>query len=307
MCDDAGLCTYKDQYISESVTSGVLAKERFTVNSDNDGLESFNMIMGCGTNQVNFEPFFGLGHRRRQPDVIAGILGLDGNPRSFLSQLGPAGQGKFAYCLKPYTDGTALSTYLRFGSDARTGGEGQQVYQTPLFFHRYDPGAYYLNLEDIGVAEIRIRFQNRDFQYKEDTGRGGCFIDSGSPLTSLHEAHFDRVAEKVVAHFQGLDIRPLAGRRGQFDLCFSPKPKAVKDYPTMTFHFQHADFVVDSPDSVFYSFSNNEFCLGLSRVRSEYAYMNVVFGAVQQARKRILYDVMGGTLSFAKDECELAS
>ncbi|XP_026410069.1 aspartic proteinase CDR1-like [Papaver somniferum] len=187
-CQGGSSYFHQDEPYYPAQGSSVLAKEKFTVNSDNDGLEYFDMILGIGTNQVNFEPFFGLGFMRRQPDVIVGILRLDGNPRSFLNQLDPAGEGKFAYCLKPYTDGTTSSTYLRFGSDAIIGGKGQQVYQIPLFFHRHDPGACYLNLEDISVGEIRIIFQSTDFQYKEDTGRGGCFIDSRSPLTSFPEA-----------------------------------------------------------------------------------------------------------------------
>ncbi|XP_026430765.1 aspartic proteinase CDR1-like [Papaver somniferum] len=305
-CDDEGICHYEEEYLTSSVTSGVLAKEKFTVNSDNDGLQSFDIIMGCGTRQENFGPVIGSGFRSQKPDVIAGILGMDGGPRSFINQLGPAAGGRFEYCLQPYTAGVATSTYLRFGSDVRLGaGEGQQqVYSsTPLFSQPDDPGAYFLHLEGISIGRNRLPFRRSDFKYNEDTNRGGCIIDSGSPITLMHGPIFDRVAESVDAYFRDLDIHRIGEPRGYFDLCFSPKPKKDKDYPSMTFHFQDADFVMDKSDTVF-SIGGNDFCLGIVSLDSDY---DVLFGAMQQARKRILHDLMRGTLSFAAEECQLAS
>ncbi|XP_026383275.1 aspartic proteinase CDR1-like [Papaver somniferum] len=262
--------------------------------------------MGCGTKQENFGPVIGDGFRSGKPDVIAGILGMSGGIRSFINQLGPAGEAKFEYCLKPYTDGVASSTYLRFGSDVRIRGGrlGQQrVYSTPLFFQRHDPDAYYLHLEGISVGRDRLAFQRSDFEFHKDTERGGCIIDSGAPVTLMHGPLFDKVAESVEVYFQDLNILRVETPRGYFDLCFSPRPKDDKDYPAMTFHFQNADFVMDKPDTVF-SIGGNDFCLGISRLDSHY---DVMFGAMQQARKRILYDVMRGTLSFATEDCQLNS
>ncbi|XP_026383269.1 aspartic proteinase CDR1-like [Papaver somniferum] len=301
-----GICAYEEEYLSGSVTSGLLAKEIFTVNSDNDGLQPFEIIMGCGTKQEKFGPFIGQGFRSQKPDVIAGILGMGSGPRSFINQLGPAAEGKFEYCLPAYTAGVASSTYLRFGLDVRLGvGEGQQqVYSsTPLFLQPDDPGVYFLHLEGISIGRNRLPFQRPDFEYKADTDRGGCVIDSGSPMTLMHRPIFDRVAESVEAYFRDLDIHRVARRRGYFDLCFSPKPTNVTYYPSMTFHFQDADFVMDKSDTVF-SIGDIDFCLGILKLDSDY---DVLFGAMQQARKRILHDVMGGTLSFAAEECQLAS
>ncbi|XP_026437815.1 aspartic proteinase CDR1-like [Papaver somniferum] len=300
-------CTYQAQYASSSSSIGVLAKEKFTVNSDNGGLQPFDIIMGCGFNQRNFDPLIGSGYRSGNPDVIAGILGLNAGPRSFLNQLGPAGGNKFAHCLMPYTNGTAPSTYLRFGADARIGGGGQQVYTTPLVSYRDNPYFYYLILEDISVGGNRLGFHPRDFEFQANNRRGGCLIDSGSPITTMYGPHFDRVAQGIVGYFlvnQGISLVPAASR-SYLNLCFRKPSIPDFKYPTMTFHFEGATFLLDQPDTIF-SITANDFCLGILRVPIVGPF-DVVFGAMQQARKRIVHDVGEGSLLFAKEECQLGS
>ncbi|XP_026437816.1 aspartic proteinase CDR1-like [Papaver somniferum] len=305
---DYGKCTYLAQYASGSSSLGVLAKEKFTVNSDNGALQSFdNIIMGCGFVQKDFDRLVGVGYRSGNPDVITGILGLNAGPRSFLTQLGPAGERKFAHCLMPYTYGTAPSTFLRFGSDANFGGEGQQVSTTPLVSYPANPNFYYVILQDISVGGNSLGFHPRDFEYKANIRKGGCFMDSGSPITTMYGPHFDRVAQEVVRYFlvhEGIQLVPAA-RRSYLQLCFRKPSEPDFKYPTMTFHFEGANFLLDEPDTIF-SITANDFCLGIIP-QPERVPFDVIFGAMQQARKRIVHDVGGGSLSFAKEECQLGS
>ncbi|XP_026429340.1 aspartic proteinase CDR1-like [Papaver somniferum] len=76
LCDDQGMCTYERIYEDGTSTTGKLAKEKFTINSDYRRLESFIIVMGCGLNQVNMAG--------SQPEVFSGTLGLSGGSKSLV-------------------------------------------------------------------------------------------------------------------------------------------------------------------------------------------------------------------------------
>ncbi|XP_026432382.1 aspartic proteinase nepenthesin-1-like [Papaver somniferum] len=199
--DEQGLCTYLASYPS-SVSIGVLAKETFTVNSDNYVLQSFDIIMGCGFRQTGFG-YLGSGFKKGIPDRVTGILGLSSGPRSLRSQLR---MSTFSYCLKPFSYGDPMvqSSYLRFGSDATI---GEQAFKTPIGYPSGPDGSgqYLLNLEGISVNGIKVpQITSTTFQYNPRNGQEGFFIDSGSPFTVMHQTPFHYVAERVVTYFIGL-------------------------------------------------------------------------------------------------------
>ncbi|KAI3944669.1 hypothetical protein MKW98_021127 [Papaver atlanticum] len=254
LCDDQGMCIYEKSYEDGTVTSGKLAKEKFTVNSDNHVLESFIIVMGCALNQVNFVSGSHL-------EVFSGYLGLSGGSKSLLKQLNL--------------------------------GEVRQAYRTGLYDH--GTGHYYLVLEDIGVHGSSVVFQRGDFEYKEDTRRGGCLIDSGTAVTFMRGSHFGRAAKKAkkLAELDPVIPSPF----NSLELCF-PRYHKRFEYPTITYHFLNADFELkkDQSDTAF-AITENYVCLGLIRAPGNDPY-DVMFGAMQQARKRILHDVTGG-ISFS--------
>ncbi|XP_026378285.1 aspartic proteinase nepenthesin-1-like [Papaver somniferum] len=294
---EAGQCTYLASYPSTAWSRGVLAKEKFTVNKDQN--ETFDIIMGCGFWQNGFEEFLGSGSLRGKPDLVTGVLGLGSGPRSLTSQLQIS---TFSHCLKPYSSGEALtvpSTYLRFGSNATIGGESQHVSNISFFAPPTGRGPYFLNLEGISINGIRVPLlEKKDFEYDRRTGKGGFFIDSGTPFSVMYQPHFDKVSERVIAYFHDLGINYDEGLgRGNFKTCFA-KPNRHFAYPPMTLHFEDADFLLDKPETVF-SISLVDFCLGI--IPSE-ANVNL-FGAMQQAGKTMLYDTSELTLSFAAEDC----
>ncbi|XP_026457060.1 aspartic proteinase nepenthesin-2-like [Papaver somniferum] len=87
-CNDQGYCTYREVYFSGQVTSGDLAIETFTTNSDDeDAFEIVDFLMGCGFEQRNWEGYLGVldigdGHQlpkslpQRGTAPVAGMLGL---------------------------------------------------------------------------------------------------------------------------------------------------------------------------------------------------------------------------------------
>ncbi|XP_026409946.1 aspartic proteinase CDR1-like [Papaver somniferum] len=240
---------------------------------------------------------------------IAGILGLGQGTSNFCLVLRLKVDKKFEYCLESYDleDADVSHTYLRFGSDAII-GEGPEVLTTPVIQDPNFGTPYYLNLLDIDVNNKSVRFEKSDFEIKED-GTGGTVIDSGSPLTTMIRRHYERVEEAVLEYFEEFGIRPVDSEPG-FDLCFRV-PDNFRKYPTMTFHFEGADFVIQQWSGIFASFQDvNLLCLGIGSLDDdeEGDFMYVVnLGAMQQANKRILYDLDAMKLSFTEEECNLGS
>ncbi|XP_026378790.1 aspartic proteinase nepenthesin-2-like [Papaver somniferum] len=285
-CNINGERVYRVAYASAAVTTCVIAKETFSINSDTGGgaFETLQLLMGCGFHQENFVDF---GNNRGlingKPDLIAGILGLRRGPLSFINQLAADGQG---------------GTYLSFGADATIGSGGQKVHTTPIVlpdFH-LQTSSYYLNLEDITVSSTRVGFLRKDFELKED-GRGGCIIDSGTPYTVMYKDHFDRVAKLVVAYFEKNGM-PVAASTGD-GLCFVITKNEYR-VPIIKFHFQQqADFVVSETG---FSPIGGNVCLTIVQSESDTGPA-FILGAFQQVNKRILYDNMIMALSFADEIC----
>ncbi|XP_026415837.1 aspartic proteinase nepenthesin-2-like [Papaver somniferum] len=237
--------------------------ERFTTFSDDGGYESIQIVMGCGFHQEIFIDF-GNNHLKGKPDLIAGVLDLGRREYSFLKQLRGAGQDKFSYCLEIYSENIyASSTYLTFGEDAIIGG---QVRKTPIVVNPFQPSGYYINLEDISVADESAGFVSADFKIKDD-GSGGCLVDSGAPYTVMYRDHFNRVA-------------------------------------TRDGHGAGADYVVSERASLFVELRGN-ICLLIGALEVTTNMQAVVLGALQQTNKRLLYNNMIRELSFADEICRL--
>ncbi|XP_026444355.1 aspartic proteinase nepenthesin-2-like [Papaver somniferum] len=63
-CNKEGECTYEAKYSDGGSSSGVIAQETFTIFSSAGGLESVQILMGCGFNQANFVDF-GMNHLKK--------------------------------------------------------------------------------------------------------------------------------------------------------------------------------------------------------------------------------------------------
>ncbi|XP_026384990.1 aspartic proteinase nepenthesin-1-like [Papaver somniferum] len=227
-CNHVGHCTYVAGYISGPVSYGVVTKEMSTLGSNTGANENIELYLGCGLHQENFDGAFGDNHKDGRPDVIAGILGLGRGPRSFLGQLGSAGQGICSYCFERFNRNfQASKTYLRFGADAIIGTTARRVGATPLVV----PGKsrktyYYLNLEDIGVGDKLVGFLRGTFELNSrgeggflrgtfelnSRGEGGTVIDFGTLISSMYKPHYGKVLDLVKAHFSELGVK-YVGRR----------------------------------------------------------------------------------------------
>lgn len=117
--------------------------------------------------------------------MISGILGVDKSAQSLLNQqvFGGIIQGRFSYCLVPFTQALQTPSFLRFGEDIPP----RHNLHTTSFV--YVPGQffYFLNLLDMSVAPQRIGFSPETFQVRAD-GSGGCIIDSGALIPQIDQA-----------------------------------------------------------------------------------------------------------------------
>ncbi|XP_026440584.1 aspartic proteinase CDR1-like [Papaver somniferum] len=295
-CNADGQCTYSVLYASGSVTSGIVATEKVALGYDTGGLENIELHIGCGFVQENFERYLGNNHLYGKHNLIAGILGLGSGEWSFINQLGAAGQGKFSYCFEAINwklEGS--NTYLRFGTDAKIGGAFQKVHTTPIVVTLFLTTLYYLNLEDISVGNKRVGFPRGIFKVN-DRKEGGTVIDSGSGMSVLHKDHFERVADLVKAHFNGLGVEYI-GSDNRFDVYFRLRGKFnISNYPSITLYFQQADYVIQNYKANLLMLSVEIVCFANVK-GSMTSGPSFNLGTFQQANKHILYNLNDRSLS----------
>ncbi|BFG43294.1 hypothetical protein CerSpe_295680 [Prunus speciosa] len=150
---------------------------------------------------------------------VAGLLGLGYAPISFPLQQSYQTGKVFSMCL---TRRREIQTYLRFGKDVPTPPGGLRV--TKLVFFK-DMPYYYVNLLAISVHGQKL------------------LIDPNVPA-------FKAVVEFLEMYFMCFPhlvrgARPPLGP--PFELCYkwmTPLPPL----PTLTFHFEHADLVINPED-----------------------------------------------------------
>ncbi|XP_026397478.1 uncharacterized protein LOC113292860 [Papaver somniferum] len=123
-------------------------------------------------------------------------------------------------------------------------------------------------------------------------GRGGTIIDSGTPFTTMLMPHLERVIQLFVDYFHPFGIHPVvAPPESPLDTCWVI-PANFNNFPTMTYHFQDADFVIQQMSGIFvYMGDQNMICLGIIGEEDNIAPYDVILGAMQQANKRIMYDI----------------
>ncbi|XP_026430836.1 aspartic proteinase nepenthesin-1-like [Papaver somniferum] len=318
LCDEDNFCLYRQGYMSGAQSSGELARETFTINSNEVAhtLESHEgIIMGCGLDQTGFGQVLDVPEREGGEPwdgpipynaPIAGYLGLGRGTTDFslVLQL----DNKFEYCLESYDlpGADASHTYLRFGADTIIGG-GPEVRRTPFIEDANFRTPYHLTLLDISLDAVSAEFNKHAFEIRKD-GTGGTIIDSAAPFTTMVMPHYERVRQLFVDYFHQLGIDPIAAApHALLDTCWVI-PADFNDYPTMTFHFQDADFVILKESGIFSYFEDhNLLCLGIVGLEEDDASYHVVLGAMQQSNKRIMYDLADEALFFKEEECNFGA
>ncbi|KAL7103749.1 hypothetical protein ACP275_08G198600 [Erythranthe tilingii] len=227
------------------------------------------------------KPDMVFGCSKEQPLNLSGILGLDRSPVSLVRQLSKETDGRFSYCLH---NG---DSYLTLGKDI---SESRKKVKTTPFIHT-DYSTYLLNLTDISVGGKKLGLSPTLFTLKN----GGVFMDTGVRYTILPKQAYDKVNQKFEDHFKLKGkLKKINGMYWDLKPCYRLTP-GFNDFPTMTFHFQGADFeseythVIDRRIGVA--------CTAVVLGRS------TIIGALQQWNTKFVFDINRNVLNFHKDDC----
>ncbi|CAL0302242.1 unnamed protein product [Lupinus luteus] len=214
-------CKYEENYMDGSGSSGDVAQETFTfdTNIKNAPAEINNIVFGCSHDtKGRFDP------------KATGMLGLGSGPASLLSQLGVE---KFSYCFSEDHNSPSL---FNFGEKAVVSGPG--TVSTPLEIDKSSPN-YFLILKSISVAGKRIDFPQND-------GKAGSRmkLDTGSTFTFIPLNVYTKLASLVAARISLNRVSEKIAFRIGHRLCYKYSPSTFTA-PPITIHFDGADVVLD--------------------------------------------------------------
>ncbi|CAL5072357.1 unnamed protein product [Urochloa decumbens] len=264
-------------------TAGIQGTETFTFGSTPaDQTRVPNIAFGCSN--ASSDDFTG----------SSGLVGLGRGAVSLVTQLGA---GRFSYCLTPFQD-TRSTSKLLIGPSASLDGAAGVGSTTFVASPATGPSYYYLNLKGISLGTTALLIPPNAFSLKAD-GTGGLIIDSGTTITSLGNAAYQKIRAAVVS-LVTLPTSADGSAATGFDLCFAlPSPKAAPPaMPSMTLHFDGADMVL--PSDSYMMQDSGVWCLAMQNQTD--GEVNIL-GNYQQQNMHILYDVGKETLSFAPTKC----
>ncbi|CAN6219061.1 unnamed protein product [Urochloa humidicola] len=281
-CNATG-CAYDYRY-TVGFTAGYLAADTLAI----------------GDAAAPFFPGVAFGCSTANGGDVGGASGIAGLGRGVLSLVSQLGVGRFSYCFR--SDADAGASPIMFGALAAnvTGGGAQQ--STPLVMNPV-PGRrapyYYVNLTGVTVGETELPVTSGTFGFTA-AGDGGVIVDSGTTFTYLAEAGYAMLRKAFVSQAAGLTT--VSGEPYDFDLCFAVGAVAagVVPVPRLVFRFAGgAEY--DVPRRSYFDAvdeGGSVACLLVLPTRGV-----SVIGNVMQMDLHVLYDLDGGTFSFAPADC----
>ncbi|KFK29561.1 hypothetical protein AALP_AA7G150000 [Arabis alpina] len=276
--EKTGTCQYYLRYRDYSSTRGVLAEEKLTFQTSDDGLLSKRgIVLGCGRHNSGFAQF-------------SGVLGL--GPGKFSIVTRNFGS-KFSYCFGSLTDPTYPHNILILGNGAKTEG-----HPTPLRIYQ---DRYYLDLQSISLGEKLLDIEPDVF--KRYGSKGGTVIDTGCSPTILAREAYDTLFEEI-DFFLGEVLRRVQDWHQYTNPCYEGNLKLnLYGFPVVTFHFAGgAELALDVESLFVSSESGDSFCLAINV--NTFDDMSVI-GAMAQQNYNVGYDLRKMNVYFRRTDCEL--
>ncbi|RLN19101.1 protein ASPARTIC PROTEASE IN GUARD CELL 2 [Panicum miliaceum] len=224
-----------------------------------------------------------------------GLLGLGRGPMSLLSQTGSRYNGVFSYCLPSYKS-YYFSGSLRLGA----AGQPRNVRYTPLLSNPHRPSLYHVNVTGLSVGRTWVKVPAGAFAFDANTG-AGTVIDSGSVITRwtapVYAALREEFRRQVGAPSGNTSL-------GAFDTCFNTDEVAAGGAPAVTLHMDGGvDLALPMENTVIHSSATPLACLAMAEAPQNVNSVVNVVANLQQQNLRVVVDVAGSRVGFAREPC----
>ncbi|KAL5736012.1 hypothetical protein ACOSP7_030482 [Xanthoceras sorbifolium] len=238
------------------------------------------------------------GYTKGRNGQIFGIMRMDLFPDSLFRQLLAKIGNRFSYCVTPFEDILLAPSLIRFGDDIPP--PGPNIQQTPFYTIPY-AFSFYLNLADISVGFHRLHFPPDIFRAIQGGTTSGLIIDSGAAYTVIDQRNNGVNAYEVVmrAFKEYYESKQLHRRAPTtfFRSCYDYQP-GFNEFPTLTYHFDGADYVIDGRHVNVFINPGSYFCVGILPGSA----MSIL-GVNRMQNMRLIYDGNIGALQFYPEHC----
>ena len=161
-----------------------------------------------------------------------------------------------------------------------------------------------LNLLDICINYHCLNFPPGTFRKVPRGATNGFVIDAGAPNTMIDQRTnggnaYSVVMTTIMQHYDsfGLQKRNPLTTGPRYQLCYYDKP-GFHQHPTMTFHFQEADYAVEGRFMYINFDKEGFFCITILPGNGV-----SILGAHHQQNMRIIYDCNVNELQFYPINC----
>lgn len=279
----SSLCTYNQSYGGDSSFSAALAQDALSLAGDTVPAFAFGAVTSAAAG-----PSF-----PRQ-----GLLGFGRGPASLLSQTAPLYHSVFSYCLPSYNS-YYFSGSLRLGPPRQPA----RIRSTPLLFNPRRPSLYYVNLTAVSVGRARVATPPDSFAFDQSSG-AGTVVDSGTVITRFVPAAYAAIRDEFRRQ-----VNAAGGYEalGAFDTCYSTASDAgvaaTAAPPVVTLHLDGLDLVLPAENAMIHSSGRPLACLALAAAPANVNAVVNVIASYQQQNHRVLVDVPGARIGFARELC----
>ncbi|KAM0948853.1 putative nepenthesin [Dioscorea sansibarensis] len=220
-----------------------------------------------------------------------GLLGLGRGPMSLLSQTGSMYQGVFSYCL-PSFKSYYFSGSLKLGPV----GQPRSIRTTPLLHNPHRPSLYYVNLTGISVGKTQVLVPAGSLPFDPVTG-AGTIVDSGTVITRYVKPVYEALRDEFRRQVGAENYSSL----GAFDTCFNDA--GAPSVPVVTLHFEGMNLALPAENTLIHSSAMPLACLAMAAAPDNVNAVVNVIANLQQQNLRVLFDVAGSRVGFARELC----
>ncbi|KAK9688860.1 hypothetical protein RND81_09G016600 [Saponaria officinalis] len=280
------LCHYKIKYVDGAKSSGQVAFENFTFESEN----KVRMVFGCGFNQRDFLV------RPNEQEKAAGILGLGRGKLALHEQYFGDNESRFSYCFQDLLNRGGppqYPTYLHFNKDIHD--DLSTFQETPFQVVPRDP-LYYVTLTNITINDTPVTMVPLD----------RVILDSGSSISFLSQRVYMSLEETLRSWLNSKGRAPkLSDANGQGGPTFCFIKNSTQGYeilPTLHFILEGGGDFEIKPEQGFVVWKDpkgeEHFCLMIEPHES----LSII-GAFQQVNHKLIYDTHENKLLFKNEDC----